>query len=58
MLSRNSLSSKIAVDLAVSLPALAAGTALGILTFRKVNEATFRRAILIVLLFSGLSLVV
>jgi uncharacterized protein len=58
MLSRNGLPSKIAIDLAVSLPALAAGTALGILTFRKVNEVTFRRAILIILLFSGLSLVV
>jgi len=58
MLSRNGLSSKIAIDLAVGLPALAAGTALGILTFRRVNEATFRRAILIILLFSGLSLLV
>jgi uncharacterized membrane protein YfcA len=58
MLSRNGLSTKIAIDFAVSLPALAAGTALGILTFRKVNEVTFRRVILIILLFSGLSLVV
>jgi uncharacterized membrane protein YfcA len=40
------------------LPALAAGTTLGILMFRKVNEVTFRRVILIILLFSGLSLVV
>jgi uncharacterized membrane protein YfcA len=58
MLSRNGLSTKIAIDFAVSLPALAAGTALGILTFRKVDEVTFRRVILIILLFSGLSLVV
>jgi uncharacterized membrane protein YfcA len=57
ILSRNGLSSKIAIDLAVSLPALAAGTALGILAFRKVNELTFRRTILVILLFSGLSLV-
>jgi uncharacterized membrane protein YfcA len=58
MLSRNGLSPKIAIDLAASLPALAAGTALGIQTFRKVNEVTFRRVILIILFFSGLSLVV
>jgi uncharacterized membrane protein YfcA len=58
MLSRNGLSPKIVIDLAASLPALAAGTALGILTFRKVNEVTFRRIILIILFFSGLSLVV
>ena len=58
MLSRNGLSTKIAIDFAVSLPALAAGTTLGILMFRKVNEVTFRRVILIILLFSGLSLVV
>jgi uncharacterized protein len=58
MLSRNALSAKIAIDLAVSLPALAAGTALGILAFRKINEVTFRRVILVILLFSGLSLLV
>jgi uncharacterized membrane protein YfcA len=58
MLSRNGLSPKIVIDLAASLPALAAGTALGIQTFRKVNEVTFRRVILIILFFSGLSLVV
>lgn len=57
ILSRNGLSLKIAIDLAVSLPALAAGTALGILAFRKVSELTFRRAILLALLFSGLSLI-
>ena len=58
MLLRNGLSSKIAIDFAISLPSLAAGTALGILTFRRVNEVTFRRAILIILCFSGLSLVI
>jgi uncharacterized membrane protein YfcA len=58
MLSRSSLPSKLAVDFAISLPALAAGTALGIAMFRSVNELAFRRIILFILFFSGLSLVV
>jgi uncharacterized membrane protein YfcA len=58
MVSRNSLSSKVLIDFALSLPALAAGTTLGIMMFRSVNELAFRRIILIVLFFSGLSLVV
>jgi uncharacterized membrane protein YfcA len=57
MLSRNELPSKILIDLAISLPPLVAGTLLGVLMFRRINEATFRRTILIMLLFSGLSLV-
>jgi hypothetical protein len=56
MLSRHSLSSKILVDLAISLPALAAGAALGIVMFRHVNDIAFRRIVLVVLLLSGLSL--
>ena len=58
MLSRYDLSSKFVVDLTVSLPALAAGTAVGVFVFRSVNEAAFRRVILFVLFFAGLSLVV
>jgi len=58
LLSHHSLSSKFLIDFAVSLPALAAGAALGIVMFRRVNEIAFRRIILLVLLFSGLSLVV
>ena len=57
MLSRHELPSTILIDLAVSLPPLAAGTMLGILMFRRINEAAFRRVILIMLLISGLSLV-
>lgn len=57
MLSRHELPSNILIDLAVSLPPLAAGTILGILMFRRINEAAFRRIILIMLLISGLSLV-
>jgi uncharacterized protein len=58
MLSRHDLSFKVLLDFAISLPALVAGTVLGILMFRSVNEMTFRRIILIMLLFSGISLVV
>ena len=58
MLSRNSLSPKVLIDFAISLPALAAGTTLGITMFRSVNEVAFKRTILIVLFFSGLALVV
>jgi uncharacterized membrane protein YfcA len=58
MLSHHSLSSKVLIDFAVGLPALAAGTTLGIMMFRNVNELAFRRTILIALFFSGLALVV
>jgi len=58
MLCRAELPSTIVVDLAVSLPPLAAGTALGVLMFRRINETVFRRVILIMLLGSGLSLVI
>ena len=54
MLLRQDLSSRILLDLALSVPALVAGSALGILAFRNVQEATFRRAILGILLASGL----
>jgi uncharacterized protein len=57
MLSRNELPSKVLIDLAVSLPPLAAGTMLGVVMFRRINEPAFRRIILVMLLFSGLSLV-
>jgi uncharacterized membrane protein YfcA len=57
LLERHGLSSKVAIDLAISLPALFAGSALGIVAFRNINEIGFRRTILVVLLFSGASLV-
>jgi hypothetical protein len=44
------------IDLAVCLPALLAGTLLGILAFRNINEVGFRRTIIVVLLLSGASL--
>jgi uncharacterized membrane protein YfcA len=58
LLARHDLSSKVLVDLALSIPALLAGSALGILAFRSVNERTFRRIILAVLLISGVLLFV
>jgi hypothetical protein len=47
---------KVVIDLAVCLPALLAGTLLGILAFRNINEVGFRRTIIVVLLLSGASL--
>jgi uncharacterized membrane protein YfcA len=58
MLMRSSLSSKILVDLAISLPPLAVGTIMGIVMFNRVNEVAFRRIVLFILFFSGLSLVI
>lgn len=57
LLGQQSLSSKIALDLAVSAPAMLAGAALGILAFRHVNELAFRKIILVMLLLSGAALV-
>jgi hypothetical protein len=56
LLERRGLSSKVVIDLALSLPALFAGSALGILAFRNINEVGFRRTILVLLLVSGASL--
>lgn len=57
MLARHDLSSKVFVDVALSLPALLVGSVRGIVAFHNVNEATFRRIILFVLLLSGVLLV-
>ncbi len=56
MLMRGDLSSKVLVDLALSVPALLLGSALGIVAFRHVNDASFRRIVLVMLLLSGLML--
>jgi uncharacterized membrane protein YfcA len=47
------ISSRLAVEFATVLPALAVGTALGIYLFGKVGDATFRRIVLVALLVSG-----
>jgi hypothetical protein len=58
MLSHHSLSLKVLIDFGISLPALAAGTAAGIVLFGRINEVAFKRIILGLLLFSGLCLVI
>jgi uncharacterized membrane protein YfcA len=58
LISGNGFSKKILIDLAISLPALVAGTALGILLFRNVEQAAFRRVTLAVLFAGGIALVV
>lgn len=58
MLSHHSLSLKVLIDFGISLPALAAGTAVGIVLFGRINESAFKRIILGLLLFSGLCLVI
>jgi uncharacterized membrane protein YfcA len=46
------------VQLAISLPALAAGTAVGVMLFGRIDNALFRRAVFGTLLVSGLVLAV
>ncbi len=58
MLIRHDLSSEVVLDVVWSIPALLAGSVLGIFAFRRVNEKTFRRIILIILLVSGVLLIV
>jgi uncharacterized membrane protein YfcA len=56
MVVRNGVPTKALVDLTVSLPALAAGTALGLVMFGRVNDVVFREIVLIVLLIAGVFL--
>lgn len=56
LLERQSLSSRLMIELAISLPALLAGSVLGLIAFRNINEAGFRRIILVLLMVSGASL--
>ena len=46
------------MDLTIGLPALVAGAALGILMFRRVEHAAFRRVTLAILFVGGVVLVV
>ncbi len=57
MLWRHALPARLIVDTAVSLPALAAGTAAGLAMFGRMSDAWFRRAFLAVLFVAGLALV-
>lgn len=58
LLLHHDLPAKVAYDLALSVPALLAGSWLGLLAFRNINEAGFRRVILGLLLVSGMLLAV
>jgi uncharacterized membrane protein YfcA len=58
LLLRHSLSREAILNLTMSLPALAAGAGIGVLMFRRVNEAVFRSAVLVVLGFAGVTLVI
>lgn len=57
MLARHDLSSKLLFEVGLSLPALVAGSVLGLFAFRVINELAFRRIILGILLISGALLV-
>jgi uncharacterized membrane protein YfcA len=56
VLPRSEFSGRLLVDLTLSLPALAAGTVLGVALFGRVNEQVFRRIVFTVLLVGGLGL--
>jgi uncharacterized membrane protein YfcA len=58
MLSRNGLSTKAVLDLTISLPALVAGTVLGVALFDRINDALFRYVVLAVLLIAGLAFLI
>lgn len=58
MLMQRDLTSRVVLDFVLSIPALLAGTGLGLLAFRHVNDAVFRRVILTVLLVSGILLLI
>jgi len=58
MLVHNSFTMQSFVNLTYSLPALAAGVAVGITLFRRVSNAAFRSAVLVVLLFAGVLLAI
>ena len=57
LLWHNALRQQLLLDTAASLPALAAGTAIGLLMFGRMSDAWFRRALLAVLFIAGLALV-
>ena len=58
LLSHNTLSREMLGHLMLSLPALAAGVALGIMMFRRISDALFRRVVLTLLLVAGVTFVV
>lgn len=57
MLSSNGLRAMAIVHLTFVMPALLAGTAVGVMLFGKLNDARFRHIVLAVLLVAGFTLV-
>jgi uncharacterized membrane protein YfcA len=53
LFSRQDVSSRVLIDFALSVPALLAGSVLGVIAFRHLNDREFRRIILVLLLVSG-----
>jgi uncharacterized protein len=58
MLMHQSMTAQALINVAYSLPSLAAGAALGVVMFRRVNDAMFRSVVLVVLIVAGTLLVV
>ncbi len=58
LLWHHALPGRLLTDTLVSLPALAAGTAVGLAMFGRISDAWFRRAILAVLFVAGFALVI
>lgn len=56
LFAHHSLPTRVLVEAAFGLPALAAGTMVGIILFGKMNEAVFRRTVLAVLFVAGIGL--
>jgi hypothetical protein len=56
MFSRHCISREMLLSVTLNLPALAAGTAIGLIMFRKIDDVLFRRVLLAVLLLAGLTL--
>jgi uncharacterized protein len=56
MLAHRNLPAKVLIDAAFGLPALAAGTAVGIMLFGKMDDTLFRRTVLTVLFVAGVGL--
>jgi len=58
MLVHNTITKQALLNLTYSLPALAAGVAIGIAMFRRVSNTGFRSAVLVVLFFAGVLLAI
>jgi uncharacterized protein len=58
LVAHNSLSKQALWHVTLSLPALAAGAALGVLLFQRLSDASFRTVVLMALMVAGLLLVV